>query len=164
MWGYHGLEPDNRFIWFEYNESRSGKVASDNLKNYTGILQTDGYGGYNNLRVKSDIISIGCWTHCRRYFTDVIKISSSNGKAYEVVKWIEKLYQIEDYAREQHLSFTERRELRQTQAPPIIQKIHELLTKSTSPPKSALGRAITYALNQWEYLIRYVDHGEAGRT
>ena len=161
MWGYHSLEPTNRFVLFEYNESRSGKVASDNLKEYYGILQTDGYSGYNNLRAKDEIISIGCWAHCRRYFTDVIKISSSNGKAHEVVKWISKLYQIEDMAREQNLGFAARKELRQTQAPPILQKIHELLTKAIPPPKSAIGKAIAYALNHWEHLTRYVDHGEA---
>jgi transposase len=161
MWGYHSLQPENRFILFEYNDSRSGKVVSDDLKNYQGILQTDGYSGYNNLRSKDDIISIGCWAHCRRYFADVVKISGSAGKAHEVMKWISKLYQIESKAREQGLDFAARKKLRQIQAPPILQKIHELLTKSISMPKGALGKAIAYALNHWEYLVRYVDYGEA---
>ena len=161
MWGYHSLQPNNRFVLFEYNDSRSGKVASYNLEKYSGILQTDGYSGYNELRSRSNVISIGCWAHCRRYFTDVIKISSSNGKAHEVVKWISKLYQIESTAREQDLSFAARRELRQTQAPPILRKIHELLTNTVPPPKSALGKAISYALNHWEYLTRYLEYGEA---
>jgi hypothetical protein len=161
MWGYHSLKPANRFILFEYNETRSGKAASDNLKDYRGILQTDGYAGYNNLRAKDDIVSIGCWAHCRRHFTDVIKITSSAGKAHEVVKWLGKLYQIEEDARKFNLSFTDRKELRQAQAPPILEAIHKLLTKSTPLPKSTLGKAIAYALNHWEYLIKYIDHGEA---
>jgi transposase len=161
MWGYHSLKPANRFILFEYNETRSGKTASDHLKAYRGILQTDGYAGYNNLRAKDDIIGIGCWVHCRRHFTDVIKITSSAGKAHEVVKWIGKLYQIEENARKFNLSFADRKALRQAQGPPILEKIHELLTKSTPLPKSSLGKAIAYALNHWEYLIKYIDHGEA---
>jgi transposase len=161
MWGYHSLKPNNRFMLFEYNDSRSGKVANDNLKNYQGILQSDGYAGYNSLRDKAGIISIGCWAHCRRHFTDVIKIAGDNGKAHEVVKWISRLYQIEQQAREQNLSFAARKDLRQTQAPLILQKIRELLTKSSPPPKSAIGKAIAYAINHWEYLIRYIDHGEA---
>ena len=160
MWGYHSLEPDNQFVLFEYNRSRSGKTASDNLERYRGILQTDGYGGYNSLRARDDIISLGCWAHCRRKFTDVVKISSKSGKAHEVVKWIGKLYQIESEAREKNLSFDARKELRQSQAPPILRKIQEVITKSIPPPKSALGKAITYALNQWGDLTRYVDHGE----
>lgn len=160
MWGYHSLEPNNRFILFEYNESRSGKVASDNLKDYQGILQTDGYAGYNNLRSKG-IISIGCWAHCRRHFADVIKISNKAGKAHEVIKWINKLYQIESIAKEQNLDFAKRKELRQKEAPPILDKLKQILTNSSPASKSALGKAINYALNQWEHLIRYIDYGEA---
>ena len=56
MWGYHSLEPKNRFILFEYNESRSGKTPNDSLDRYEGILQTDGYSGYNNLRARDNIV------------------------------------------------------------------------------------------------------------
>ncbi|NOR68848.1 MAG: IS66 family transposase [Methylomarinum sp.] len=161
MWCYHGCNPQNRFILFEYNDSRSGKVVSDNLKDYQGILQTDGYSGYNSLRAREDIISLGCWAHCRRKFADVVKISSKAGKAHEVMKWITKLYQIESASREQKLSFAERRKLRQEQAPIVLQKIYDLITKSSPPTKSALGKAITYALNQWKHLIKYIDYGEA---
>lgn len=161
MWGYHSLKPKNRFILFEYNESRGGKIPNDSLDKYQGILQTDGYSGYNNLRARDNIIAIGCWAHCRRYFTDVVKISNKSGKAHEIVKWIGKLYQIEAEAREQNLTFESRKDLRQSQAPPILKKIREKITKATPLPKSALGKAITYALNHWEYLTRYVDNGEA---
>jgi len=160
MWCYHSCQSDNRFILFEYNDSRSGKVAADNLKDYQGILQTDGYSGYNLLREKIGVINIGCWAHCRRKFADVVKIASGTGKAHEVMKWIAKLYQIESFARDNKFNFVSRKELRQKQVPPILEKIKSLLTQSIAPPKSALGGAITYALNQWEYLVRYVDHGE----
>ena len=161
MWGYHSCKPKNRFIIFEYNDSRGGKVVSDNLKDHQGILQTDGYSGYNSMRKKEGVINIGCWAHCRRHFADVVKISSKAGKAHEVMKWITKLYQIESEARESKLSFAQRKLLRQKHGPPILQKIREVITKSTPPTKSALGKAVTYALNQWEYLTRYIDYGEA---
>ena len=161
MWGYHSLEPNNRFILFEYNESRSGKVASDLLQNYQGILQTDGYGGYNKLRSREDIIGLGCWAHCRRHFADVVKISSKAGKAHEIIKWIAKLYQIESVARDQNMDFVHRKKLRQTEAPPILEKIYRLLTNTSPAAKSALGKAINYALNQWEHLNKYINYGEA---
>jgi len=161
MWCYHSCEPKNRFVLFEYNDSRSGKVVSDNLKTYQGILQTDGYSGYNGMRTKHGVVNLGCWAHCRRKFADVVKISSSAGKAHEVIKWISKLYQIEDVAREQGFDFAARKKLRQDQAPLILQKIYNLITQSTPSSKSALGSAITYALNQWKYLTRYIDYGEA---
>ena len=57
--------------------------------------------------------------------------------------------------------FATRKKLRQDQAPPILQKIYNLITQCTPSSKSALGGAITYALNQWKYLTRYIDYGEA---
>jgi transposase len=161
MWCYHSCQPENRFVLFEYNNSRSGKVVTDNLKDYQGILQTDGYSGYNGMRAKDDVVSLGCWAHCRRHFADVVKISSSTGKAHEVMKWITKLYQIENRSKEQGFDFAARKKLRQEEALPILQKIHDLMIKSVPSSKSALGKAITYALNQWQYLTKYVDYGEA---
>lgn len=161
MWGYHSLDPNNRFIIFEYNDSRSGKVANETLINYQGILQTDGYSGYNQLRLNNEIINLGCWAHCRRNFAEVVKVSNKAGKAHEVMRWISKLYQIESDARDKNLDFTERKKLREQQAPPILDKIHVLLTNTTPLPKSALGKAVGYALNQWKYLTRYIEYGEA---
>jgi len=161
MWCYHSCEPRNKFILFEYNNSRENQSLNDNLKNYQGIVQTDGYSGYEAIGKKEGVIKLGCWAHCRRKFAEVVKISSTSGKAHEVIKWIGKLYQIENLAQEQHLDFAARKELRQKQAPPVLEKIHELVTKSTVSYKSALGKAMHYTINQWEELNRYVNHGEA---
>lgn len=160
MWCYHSLEPKNKFILFEYYHSRESQAVNNNLKDYQGILQTDGYSGYNAISTKDGVIRLGCWAHCRRKFVDVVKISST-GKAQEILKKISKLYQIENKAREQKLDAVSRQQLRQSQAPPILEEIHTLITQTTAPPKSVLGGAITYALNQWEHLTKYVDHGEA---
>ena len=66
FWAYHSCDPNNRFIAFEFNHSCSGEVPSKRLANFNGILQTDGYSGYNDLRDRQGIINIGCWDHCRR--------------------------------------------------------------------------------------------------
>jgi len=161
MWCYNSCDLINKFILFEYNNSRESQAVNNNLKDYQGILQTDGYSGYNTIGKKDNIIKLGCWAHCRRKFVEVVKIANTAGKAHEVVKWIGKLYQIESFAREQGLDFTARQKLRQTEAPPILQKIHELVSQSTPSSKSAIGKAMFYTINQWEELIRYVDHGEA---
>jgi transposase len=161
MWCYHSCEPKNKFILYEYSNSRESQSVNDNLKNYQGILQTDGYSGYDAIGKKDGIIKLGCWAHCRRKFAEVVKISSSTGKAHEVIKWIGKLYQIESLAREQQFDFAARKKIRQEQAPAILEKIHELVTKSTVSSKSALGRAMLYTVNQWKELNGYVNHGEA---
>lgn len=161
IWAYHSCDPNNRFVTFEYNDSRSGKVVESTLENYTGILQSDGYSGYNKVGDKEGVIHLGCWAHCRRKFIDIIKITNKTGTAHEMVGLIRKLYEIERIAKENNLIATERQKLREEEAKPILEKIQKCLTKSNAPPKSALGAAINYALNQWKNLNRYIEYGEA---
>ena len=160
FWGYHGCDPGNRFILFEYSPSRGAHVPNEMLKEFSGILQTDGYSGYNDLRAKETITPVGCWDHARRKFTDVIKAADKNktGKAAEILLLINKLYEIERDVKDAD-SFT-RKNHRQQHTKPILEKIYEAAINTNAYPKSLLGIAITYLLNQWPYLIKYTDHGE----
>jgi transposase len=161
MWCYRGCDPDKTFVIFSYNGSRTGTVPSEHLKDFKGILQTDGYSGFNELRTKPCIISVGCFAHCRRKFVEVIKVSgNATGKANEAVKTIERLYEIEREAK--GLSFSERHSLRQEKAKPILEGFKQWLITSSEKvgEKSKLSQAIHYALNQWDYLSAYINHGE----
>ena len=66
VWLYHCYLPGKRFVLFEFNLSRSSHVVNERLKDFKGILQTDGYRGYDGLRLREDIINLGCWDHARR--------------------------------------------------------------------------------------------------
>jgi transposase len=161
MWCYRSCDPEKRYVIFSYNESRAGKVPSEHLKDFKGILQTDGYSGFNELRIKPGIINIGCFAHCRRKFVEVIKVSgNATGKANEAVKIIEKLYEIEREAK--GLGFSERYALRQEKSKPILEGFNQWLKSSAEKvgTKSKLSQAVHYALNQWEYLSAYINHGE----
>jgi len=162
MWAYHGCDPGNRFILFEYKNSRAGEAVNHRLENYEGILQTDGYSGYNALRRKPEVTTIGCWAHCRRKFAAVVKISKKAGSADKAVKLINKLYKLERLAKSQQLDFVARQALRQQKAKPILEKLHELLVdlQNKTLPKSLLGEAVNYAINQWPYLALYIKHGQ----
>ena len=54
-----------------------------------------------------------------------------------------------------------RQQLRQTQSAPILARIKAWLDarKLDTLPKSPLGQAVTYALNQWTELTRYLEQG-----
>lgn len=160
FWGYHGCDPVNRFIFFEYSSSRSAAVPNATLKDFTGLLQTDGYSGFNDLRKKSSVINFGCWDHCRRKFTDVVKVADKErkGKAAQLLLPINRLYEIEREAKE--MSSAERKSHRQEHAKSVLDFIHEEILKIDAPPKSLLSVAVTYAKNQWPYLIKYIDYGE----
>ena len=160
MWAYHSCDPNNRFIMFEFSLTRASENVNRRLNEFQGLLQTDGYSGYNGLRQKPGVINFGCWDHLRRKFTDVIKISGNNksGKAGDMLLIIAKLYDIEREIKGKN--FTERKEVRQKRSKPILELIHQRLQKIHAPPQSVLGKAVQYALNQWPYLSRYIDYGE----
>jgi transposase len=165
MWAYLSPLPSHRLIRFRFDLTRSGDVVEKDLNDFKGLLQTDGYSGYNNMRADANVTALGCMAHARRKFADVIKIASTQatGKAHEAMKYFALLYRIEENARVLKLSHDERKSLRQNEAVPILEKFSQWLVRSKNqvPPQSAIGIAINYTLKQWDYLKKYVDYGEA---
>ena len=111
-------------IVFELSETRAGKVANDRLQPFNGLLQTDGYSGYQSLRNRQGIVGLGCLTHCRRKFNEVIKISKDDqGIAAQMIEKMKPLYQLEKRMQQLNVSFHTRKRLRQKIARPITQDI-----------------------------------------
>jgi len=162
MWVYLSCDPKNRWVIYDYSDSRSANVVNARLNQFAGILQNDGYSGYNDQRARKGVINVGCFAHCRRKFVGVVQSSDGKkqGKAHIILKIIAQLYEIENESKE--LSHRERYELRQSKSKPLLNELSAMLenTKDKAPPKNKLGMAIQYALNQWPYLSAYVDHGE----
>lgn len=50
---------------------------------------------------------------------------------------------------------------RQTEALPVLREFHAWLQErfAETPPKSLVGKAISYTLGQWNRLVRYVEDG-----
>jgi len=170
MWVFKGGTPDKPIILFQYHPTRSGDVASQFLNGYQGIIQTDGYAGYNFLDTIRGIIHVACWVHSRRKYTDVLKAAGikkgtpSNGNAGTALKYISKLYKIEKQAKEKELSAEEIYRERQEKAVLLLNEFKKWLDVKVEqvPPKSLLGKAINYTLNQWHRLIRYTEDGRVG--
>lgn len=160
MWAYQSLDLSNRFILFEFNLTRSGSVPENRLKNFSGILQTDGYAGYERLGKKENIIHIGCWDHARRKFTDAIKASANKtGVANNFLILINSLYDIEREIKES--TDEVRLEARQKKSKPLLSRIFNLAKTIKALPKSTLGTAITYLKNNEKYLRKYIEHANA---
>jgi len=161
MWVYRGGTPDKPIVLFEYHPTRSGDVASIFLYGYQGIVQTDGYIGYDFLDKKKGILYVGCWLHARRTFKDVTKAggnkSTATGNAASALKYISKFYKIEKDVRQNELSPKQLYEQRESLAIPILKEFKKLLDARVEkvPPKSLLGKAIHYTLSQWHRLTQY---------
>jgi transposase len=139
-------------------------VVEERLATYEGLVQTDGYSGYNKLRKRETIEGLGCLTHVRRKFDEVKKVvKNATGIAAEAIQRLKPLYALEARMREAGYDFKTRKQLRQKIAKPILQEFYRWLKqiKPAVPPKSQLGEAIQYALNQRRYVIKYLRHGMA---
>ena len=62
-------EPDPQIRIYEYHPGRSGSFAADFMAGFQGILQTDGYSGYENIPCEAHAL---CWVHASRYFVEAI--------------------------------------------------------------------------------------------
>jgi transposase len=159
--GYHWVynDPVRRLVFFDYRKTRSREGPNDILKNFSGHLQTDGYESYNNLKNQANIILLACMAHARRYF-DKAKDNDAV-RAEHALKVIQKLYAIERQARDQGLTYDQIKTLRHEKALPILNQLEAWLKENIYQvlPKSAIGKAISYTLNLWPRLIRYLDDG-----
>ena len=151
-----GTEIPN-IVLYDYHNSRAGQCAVDFLKGYSGYLQVDGYQGYE----QTQAILIGCWAHARRKFMEAKKGAGKkgSGKADWALNHIQKLYRLETQLKDKTVE--ERYITRQEKSVPLLSQLHMWLMKSAQQvlPKTKLGEAIQYCLNQWKKLERYTLDG-----
>ena len=161
MWVYLGGSLATPSVVFDYQQTRSGYHAQTFLNHFTGYLQTDAYSGYHFTQHIEAIMALGCMAHARRPFAELAKASKKEGLAFEGLSYFEGLYGIEKYARENHLTFEERFQLRKEKAPPLLDNFkHWLLQNINKIPKQhTLSKAMQYSLNHWNELTAYLKDG-----
>jgi len=145
-------------VWFAYSPDRKGEHPASHLKDYRGILQADGYAGFNKLYEAGSIIEAACWAHVRRKFFELHQ-GHASPVAKEALERIAQLYGIEKEIRGR--SPAERKEIRRARSRPLLEAMHMWLktTLSKLSGKSELAKAIHYALERWPALMVFVDDG-----
>src|SRR5215472_6112576 len=145
-------------VWFSYSPDRKGEHPARHLQSYTGILQADGYAGFNQLYETGRIVEAACWAHVRRKFHDLYQAHRSP-IAKEALERIGVLYGIEQEIRGR--SPSERKQARLAQSRPLLEAMHAWwkATLSKLSPKSDVAVAIRYALERWSALLRYCEDG-----
>ena len=145
-------------VWFVYSPDRKGEHPEGHLKNYKGILQADGYAGFNRLYETGNIVEAACWAHVRRKFFDLHQAHRSP-VAKEALERIGQLYGIEKEIR--GLSPAERKELRQARSRPLLDSMHAWLKAMMAKlsRKSDVSKAIHYALERWRALMLFTEDG-----
>lgn len=156
-----GLEP---IILYRYYDNRSKSAAADLLGDFSGTLVVDAYKVYDSLQSILNYTISGCFAHARRRFWEAEKFAnkaSPNAKplASEALAFIKKLYAIEK--RIKGWSPEDILKERQSESIPILEKFLCWLEKQRDqlPPKSPTGKAISYALSNWEKLTQFSRDG-----
>lgn len=160
LWAYRSnvLDIAPPMVVFDYQTGRAGIHVREFLGDWQGALMVDDYAGYKPLFAQG-IVELGCLAHARRKFFD-LNAAASNAIAQEALTRIAALYEIE--ARGKALSVAERAALRQREAQPRLQSMHDWLLKTRMSVANGGGtaRAIDYSLRRWAALSRYATAGD----
>jgi transposase len=172
LWAYVGDAGD---VVFDFTRTREGEGPRRALASYTsGYLHVDAYAGYDAVfDPKPGVQELSCWAHVRRKFFDSLGTSSES--ALVMLALIGELYAVERQAKKESAALGEERDafharrwaLRNEHARPVLDTIKEKLDEWFEDasfegvlPKSPLGQATRYALNNWEALERYLESGK----
>ncbi len=180
FWVYVGDEAQP-YVVFDYTPSRSRDGPMAFLQNWGNderkYLQADAFGGYDGIyagQAGGKVIEVACWAHCRRYFYDARR--SDHARSAQALAYIRLLYDVETQAHEQFRAQGEtgdgrslnaiRLEMRQKLTVPRLDEFktwleaQQIANGGQVLPKSPMGEAITYAMNQWKALKVYTTDGD----
>lgn len=159
MWLYRtGNDGKAPIILYDYQPSRSGDNAASYLKDFKGYVHSDGYSGYNKL---DGITKCGCWAHLRRKFVEAIpdkKAVDAPLTSAEIGRdFCNQLFKVEESLKDltPKERFCKRLELEK----PILEAFWCWLESLTVLKGSALGKAVTYAMNQRPFMENYLLDG-----
>jgi transposase len=165
-------DADFPYVVFDFTRDHKADGPERFFQGFTGYLQADALAQYEGLYGPDGAKHVGCWAHSRRKF--VAAAEGGDGRASVPLGLIGQLYALEDAlpallppgddpaSREQRRQREEqRRHQRQAHAAPVLAQLKAWLEQQRPQalPKSALGQAIGYALNNWEALVRYLEQG-----
>jgi transposase len=165
-------DADYPYVVFDFTVDYTAAGPETFLHGYRGYLQADALAQYEGLYGTGWVWHVCCWAHARRKF--VAAAEAGENLANVALEWIRQLYVIErglpplllpsddPVAQEQRRHREEqRRQSRQQQAEPVLAELKKWLDEQRPQalPKSALGQALGYALNNWKALCRYLEQG-----
>jgi transposase len=148
-------------VVFDFQLGRGREGPKKFLGDFSGILQTDGYAGYDTTGGRG-MVHAGCWSHARRKVVDAVKLNPDDRMAIQLVKRIDELFSIDAEAREAGINEVARHALRQERSRPLIDVIKSDMEAARTAvlPSSALGKAAGYTLTLWHKLTRFLEHPE----
>lgn len=150
-------------VYYHIDPSRGAKVPMEILPGYKGVVMTDGFISYQTLaRSNPALVLAHCMAHCRRKYVEALP---AYPQCETALQWIKELYQIESglpalrglMGQDRAKALALRAQVRQEQSAPLMQKLHAWALEQYALRDSLLDKAISYMLNLWTGLRRFVD-------
>ena len=145
-------------VFLDFNSSRGLEPVRQRLAGFSGTIQTDAYEVYESLsRQQPAIQRIGCLAHSRRYFYKALQENFSDAAWF--IAQIRLLYRLEDGIR--GFSADQRTASRKLSAPEIWDRLKSKAQQLQLAllPKSTMGKAVNYFLNEYDALTGYLQDG-----
>ena len=143
---------------YVYSPDRKGERPRTHLDRFRGILQVDGYAGFERLAENGNVTLAACWSHARRKFYDLFE-STAAPIAGQALERIGALYKIEAEIKGQ--SAGQRQSVRNIRSRPLVDAMKLWLEAELEriPGRGRLAEAIRYALSRWQALSVFLDDG-----
>ena len=161
---------------FHYSRDRRGEHPRAHLATWSGILQADAYGGYNELyaagRQPDPVLEAGCFAHARRKFFELADVEGAARKksrgertgtiypiALEAVQKLDALFEVERGIN--GLGPADRLAARQAHSAPLMDDLHGWLQAQLAKlsRNHDLAKAINYMLRRWSAFTRFQGDG-----
>jgi len=147
-------------VYFDYQSGRGAKHTIGILKEFQGVLQTDGWRVYEGVAAKQNSIThICCLAHARREFNNA-KPTDKERAEFALTKF-HAIYEIERRCKEEKLSHEQITKVRQRESVPILNELHQWMGRQyeTLLPTAPITKAIGYSMNRWKELCYYTTDG-----
>lgn len=150
--------PDPPAAVYFYSADRKAERPASHLDRFRGVLQVDGYAGFERLAATGQVVLAACWAHARRKFYE-LHVATGSPIAAEALRRIAELYAVEQQGRGQPAE--QRRHLRDSRSRPLVEAMKAWLEHELGrvPARGKLAKAIRYALVRWPALSRFLDDG-----
>ena len=158
FWPVYG---ERNEVAFTLSLTRSTRHIEPLLKDFEGVLLTDGYGVYDSYCKKHPkITQAQCWVHTRRYF-DKAKDDEPEAAGH-ALELIGKLYRVEKRFRDTGTTGDDKKNIRQEESLPLVNEFFDWCHRERQRPEltqtNPLSKALAYAENHQTSLRVFLEN------
>jgi transposase len=155
--GYMWTFRTDKLVTYKFSAGRSGKTPREVLGGTKGTLLVDAYTGYNPVVDVDGRKRAACLAHVRRKCFEALGTAPEAQEALDIIL---DVYRVEHRAMEQDIVRTEAHaRLRKKESRAAMKRLRAWLDQHTDryPPKGPMGKAISYAVDNWDELQVFLD-------